>query len=422
MSPDSSRVRPGVLLGEITGLVVVAWVVFLTLRAHLLERYRVSSHSMEPALHGAEGDEVGDVLLVDRSLGWRGTPLHRFDVVVVRNRIDPDGDQLVKRVMASGPATVEFRNGDLWVRDAGSAIARVVVKDPVRQRDMLPVALWLEPRDPSAVRELAADACWSVVAGSFELVACAEAELAASRTAAACDARGRVRPPGHLSLARPVDSSFLDSRGRRRGALGRWPRDLGIEIVARPGPGLTAVHLVHQYQDVLHAVRIGLDGEGRFLRMGREDGPRFALPPWPRDGAPRALWFGYLDGRFFVVVDGRLVAEWVVPLPDRGTRQPTPGEPYRRPDPNLLHVGAAGAPGAVLWIDAITVRHDPYVPAEDRPFELEVGDLFLLGDNVHESTDSRDLVGESFRVEDVVGRAVAILAPVARARWFAPNP
>ncbi len=419
--PPAARPGPAALLRDVGILVVVAWIVVAQLRTHVADRYRVETSSMEPTLHGDPDD--GDVVLVaklpmGRPDDWPG----RYDVVVVRNRLVEDGPWLVKRLMVQGPADVTVREGDLWQRVADRPVFRRVEKDPVAQAHLLLTSF---AAHGEATGYLAEDpSVWRSVGTDLVVRGVPEAELFAARTAAAhaarAEARSTLHPPRHLSTNRAQDSSFLDALGEPRGLGHAWPRDLGIEFLCTLESEATALHAVVEYLGTYHSVRLGTDGRGRLYRMGESWSEAFEHPPLPT-GTPVRVLFLHLDGAFQVVVDEQQVHRRPAELAaqtDRVLRLP---EPFRAPERNLLHLGFASTePGRevarVHWLRAV---QDPYLPDEDgRIWSLETGDLFLLGDNVHDSADSREIVGEPFALDDVVGRPWAIVGPAPRARWF----
>ncbi len=151
--------------------------------------------------------------------------------------------------------------------------------------------------------------------------------------------------------------------------------------------------------------------------MGEPDGPTVEGPPIPL-GRPVSLAFGHLDGRFFATVDRRLVFSREFELPVRSTREPHLRQDGTRPPINCLHVGFAGPSGAAARILRLTAFHDVYYQPSEQRFELEQGQLFLLGDNTENSRDSRVRARDPYDMDDLVGRPIAILAPRARVRWL----
>lgn len=105
-------------------------------------------------------------------------------------------------------------------------------------------------------------------------------------------------------------------------------------------------------------------------------------------------------------------------VPWRSPREAVLPGAYRKPPANLLHVGVAGTRGEVR-IGHLRGFHDVHYGSGELPrVPLEIGDIFLLGDNSFDSRDSRDLVTEPFRLDDLIGAPVAILAPLSRMRWL----
>ena len=413
-------VRVRTFLVEVLAIVATAWAVFLLLRGEVLERYLVATPSMEPTLHGSPVD--GDVVLVDKTAFWWGfDDLRRFDLVVVHNRDDPEGNLLVKRFVAAGPATLAIARGDLLLADPVTGRFEPIRKHPVRDADLLLTSFVTAADRPGGIdggrfvgRLLPAGsgAAGVRVPGRPEA-----ALLAACRTAAAETPRADRAPlPGYLSTARAIDTGFVDLTGELHGVARGFPRDIGLEVDVALDPGCDAVLLVVECLGEFHGVRIARDGHVVGLRDGAPTEQRYAGPTIG-DGASHRLAFGHLDERLFVTVDDQLVGTWPADLPLRFRGELRIGEGEPTPLPNRLHVGAAGSEGLVLT--RFRAFHDALL-RDDReaPYHLEPGELFLLGDNVHDSADSRDRPADPFRLADLVGRPLLVIAPRDRWRWL----
>jgi len=421
-TPDTAmtvlRNRAWTFVRDAVPIAIVAWLVFHGIRTGLMERYLVPSTSMEPTLHGDAVD--GDVVLVDKTAFWGSLERQprAFDLVVLRNRWEPGGNHLVKRFIAAGPATVWIDTGDLFVREpGGTPNGTRVIKRPGDFPDLRQTAFVVAPAEDEGLDKLVGEpGLWSVEGDSIRLAPRDADALVTERTAP----RGRGETlPGHLGTANAIDASFLDARGVRVPGGGVDVRDVGLDLELEIEPGTRALHLVVELLGVCYALEYEVEGRILFRVGGGAAENAQTAPPLPVGGG-LSLSFGYLDGHFFVVVGETLAAwlpvdvPWSVPsdlvLPD-----PTP-----RPATNLLHVGVVGAP---LGIERIEGFHDVHYLGERGSsrrdgFELEAGDIFVLGDNSGDSSDSRERGRYPLRLEDLVGRPVAVLAPWSRRRWL----
>lgn len=405
----------------------IAFVVFHLIRSHLLERYLVPSSSMEPTLHGDPVD--GDVVLVDKTAFWTRQP-QRWDLVVLRNTADVEHGHLVKRVVAMAGELVRLENGDVYAAAPGGAELRLLQKPLTVARRMRQT--WFDfptLREADVVRSLKSSASWTVSGDQLRLEPggaslselqglLVEAEQRQRRTGQSQSLSLYV--PGHLSTAEPVTAAFLDSRGK----LHRDPtpvRDVGLELEAVSQPGCAGVQLVIEYHDDYFACCYAPSGAVQLTRMGDVDAPLASGSAGAplRAGQPIHLTFGYLDGRFFLEVDGAPVLEHERDLPAW-----IAGEerfPGGRVD-NLLHVGVAGAP---LHITRLRVFHDVHydslqapVGRGPEPYLVPEASLWLLGDNSRFSRDSRDPQIGAYPLADLVGRPLAVIGPWARMRWL----
>ncbi len=412
------RDRAWTFVRDAVPIAIVAWLVFHGVRTALLERYLVPSTSMEPTLHGDAFD--GDVVLVDKTAFWpsRSAGPAPFEIVVLRNRWDPGGNHLVKRFIASGPATLWIDAGDLFVREPGEAPEGVrVVKRPGEHPDLRQTAFVVEPSsgDAGLDRLRAAPGLWSVEDGVIRLEARDPAELIRAQSEALVQPTGL---PGHLGTARAIDASFLDAQGVRLPGGGVDVRDVGLAVDVEIGAGTTSLHLVVEQLGVRRALEYAAEGGIRLRVDGEQAGPVHSAPPLPRGAA--SIAFGYLDGHLFVTVGPELVAWLPVEVPWSAPRDLVLPDSLPRPPANLLHIAVSGAPLAIHRIEGF---HDVHYLGEQGSsrrdgFELEPGDLFVLGDNSGDSSDSRERGRDPLRREDLVGRPMAVLAPWSRRRWL----
>ncbi len=424
-----ARVREGALrpwakrlLWGVLPTVFWACLCFQLIRLHLLERYLVASGSMEPTLHGDPLD--GDRVLVDKTAFWSQDP-EAFDLVVLRSQ-EPGENHLVKRFIAQGPCRISLREGDVFISRAGPMDP--LVKDPRQRRDMRVSAFeFVAGLSPSLAPQWLhpAPQVWALEPDGLRLQASADPE-AALRPAAQRQRRARRPPddflPGFLSLAQSVDTSFLNLQGKRLSSASSYPRDIGMELHLVLEADCEELFLVLEHRGRYYQLAYETAGEGRLSLPSGEE-LLFKGPPL-RKGSDEFLSFGYLDGHFFLeIAAGNLPLHHEHPLPSEFDPSDLgmPGEAHLA---NLMHIGSRG--GGLL-IRGMRVFHDVYYqPSPDRVFELAPGEIFLLGDNSLQSSDSRSLVSTSakqgyhFRRQDLIGRPIAVIGPWAAMRWLSP--
>lgn len=409
---------------EVLAIGLGSWIVFHNLRAHVAERYTIPSRSMEPTLHGDPHD--GDRVLVDKTAfwssplwSWHRRPLNRHDLVVLRNRHQRDGAHLVKRFIAQGPAELALREGDLFVREGEQRTLERDVKHPLEQAGYRQTAFVVDPaaRAAESGELLGQDA---VEGDALVLAARPRDALVAQLSPQAQAARRAQRPPtqqlaGFLRTGAAIDTAFLDATGEllaiRRGEV----RDVGLELELALDAGVESLLLVFEAVEVYHALEYSAAGRLRCSVMGAPARDELVVPSLPL-GRTLQLAYGYLDGRLFVIADGVLIAWFEHTVEFRSPRELQPGETFARPEANLLHLGVAGT-GRVR-IARVRGFHDVHWQPRSESFRLEPGELFVLGENSYDSSDSRDHPGDPFRIEDLVGRPIGVLAPGSRRRWL----
>lgn len=415
-----SRWSAPVLARDLLPVALGAWMIFHTLRSEVGERYDVPSRSMEPTLHGSPS--TGDVVLVDKTAFWplRALPLERFDLVVVANRHEPGHAHLVKRFITAGPAEVAVREGDLFIRGADARSLERVVKDPREHLDLRQTAFVFEvgsSGDPPGDHLVGMT---RVEAGALVIAARPRDQLLGQLTPEAQGARASESPPsnrlsGFLATAQPLDTGFLDATGAILAAGRGDVRDLGLELSLTTEAGVESLVFVIEVLEVYHAIEYLTSGRLRVSVMGAPVGAEIAAPAIEPD-RPLDLEFGYLDGRLFLVVDGELVLWLDHDIPLRSARELVATGVGPRHVANGLHVAAIGT-GAVRC-DRVRAFHDVHWQPRAETYRLEPGEIFVMGDNSFDSSDSRDHPSEPFRVEDLIGRPVAVIAPAARRRWL----
>lgn len=415
------------VLWEAVPVVAVACLVFLLIRTHLLEYYRIPSQSMAPTLHGDVRN--GDLVLVNKTAFWFQEP-EPFDMVVVQAR-QSHHSHIVKRIVAVGPVSVTIQGGDLFLGSVEGGLGKRVVKNPQTYADMR-VPVFRHPSPPGA--ETLTD-FFRIPPGQGGLVNQQVQLLSGgkdlSTLATALDPQGQQRRmgegnldsylPGHMSTRKAIDTSYLDPQGRRQPAdrgsyqVGYQP-DIGMSLDLNPNPGVTGFQVVMEQRSATVAVAYEIEGRGRLLVDGAPVGEEFSGPKL-RAQKHTQVTFGYLDGHCFLIVADQVVLH-------RELQLPTP----RRisPRPNGLHFAVAGN-GAIMKIPRIVVFHDVHYQEDqartlrrgsNEPYIVQKGCMFLLGDNTRDSQDSRDFETDAFRLDDLVGRPIAVLAPTSRSRML----
>jgi signal peptidase I len=418
------RRNVGSPLRQALWVLLIGLLVFQLLRTHVAERYRVTSPSMEPTLHGDPRD--GDVVLVDKSAPWRpgARPFVPLDLVVVRGRESDEDRNIVKRLIAVGPTAVALRDGDVFTRNPSTGAMERLVKRPGEYPELRLRKFAIDATVGDGLHLLRPDpATWTPGEAGILVTAVPAEELAAARSPAARESRRAQDPPDddlplHLSIAEEIDTAFESVNGRlavRRG----WPRDIGLEVeVVLPDAGIDELHLVVEHLEVYYALRYRVSGALEFEVGGLPGDSASPAPPLPA-GIPVRLAFGYLDGAFFATLDGEEVFRREYDLPVRaGSGLTLPGSRRAGPRKNLLHFAVAGRPGASVRLTWLEAFHDVHYEPTDEVFELEEGQLFLLGDNPYDSSDSRQRPHDPYARDDLIGRPIAVLAPRSRARWL----
>lgn len=392
---------------RIAATAAVGVLVLEVLRTHVGQRYLIPSRSMEPTLHG--DPERGDIVLVDK-LGWlrphARTALARFDMVVLRD--GPNGQSpLVKRVVSLGDELLRILDGDLFTRPLSGGPWQRIAKDPLSHRDLrftffecgvgVPA---VEPVDHYLSRGPAADGAIGLVAAGLD----AEPVVQALAHSAPVAEDGTV-----LATRVPIDVSFVDALGRRSAATERCSDDIGIELDVDLGERCAGLCLGLVLRG--QAFVLVYESGGALAWRGTSSAGPLRAPPL---GGPVSVAFGYLDGRLFLEVNGRLAALLPQDLPGNA-------ELAQR---NAIRVAVLGrGERACARIVRLRLFHDVYYQAENQPwvglreYKIEPDEVFLLGDNTFDSVDSR--ARGPFAAADIVGRPLAVIGPLQRVRWLA---
>lgn len=390
----------------------VALVVFFLIREHLLRAYRIPSKSMEPTLHG---DPVhGDLVLVDKSAWWFRDP-EPWDLVTVR-AAQAGASHLVKRMVAMGPTELRIAGGDLFARRDGGALQRVC-KHPITHRDLrIPVFRHPDPSCeqgledffhlPSGIAVAASDG--TVMLGSSGDLPTVRGRLAQAVTAG----RAMAPPlPGFIATHKPIDTSYLNPSGRREGVGRSWFADVGLAVRVHIASPPAAFVFVLEHRERVYALAWEQSGRMWSFRRGAAPTELPRAAPMVADRTAE-LAFGYLDGHLFLTSDDTVLAYFALELDPNE-------ESYLRQ--NRLQLGLCDGSARIEHITAfhdIPIASDPGRMARNNGvYELGPGEMFLLGDNTHDSADSRSRPPVARR--RLIGRPIAILAPRRRRKWLA---
>jgi signal peptidase I len=419
-STRSPRRRGWSIVRDTLVVAVVAAVVFQALRRTVADRYIVPSDSMQPLLYGSR--DAGDVVLVDKLAKARD--LRRYDTAVFRSPEDPRS-QLVKRVVALGDdfqhSWLELRDGDLWLGGDEQHLERDV-KDPLATRDLrLPWFEWpsrnQDPVEQTMLLPAGRGPLGAIVVPSLDSIDEARKQLAKPSRANRMRLNSWLGDRWLASL-RAVDAGSIDAEGQRRRDGGSYAvDDVGIDC-AVDLQGCRRVFCGLLQRPDLWAFHWEVDtGTVELWRNGET----VALHTLPRGlESARRLEFGFLDGRFFLCVDGRADALWCeVRRPD--------WLPVDKPMPDMLPknqliLGAIGPSG--LHVQRFTVFRDIYWYRERMlgakqvasAVHLDPGTAYLLGDNSFDSRDSRTIGPVSLTA--FIGRPRCVLGPWSRKRWL----
>jgi len=359
----------------------------LVVRTFFLGIYCVDSPSMEPTLHGSS--EGGDCLLVAYG-GERD--LERFDLVVLM----PEGESepFVKRVMGLPGEKVELRGGDLWIDGSISRpdFSRIVLV-PIFDEEVS--ELQTDFRLGPAWKRV--DAGWRVNAQDID------------RGANAGLMFMRLGLKDHYF---GVDDKFVSGSEEVADAL----VECSVEVET---PGFVVRLGLAEAWDTFAASIVTREGDGADLRLIRNrPSGREVLVELPIQFPPgsRELRFGNLNDTLFLWIDGALIVE-----------HPYQGNSFLSNDPtgrrnsvssDRVYLGGSSGVGVFHGIRVFRDLHYSSMGsfALQEPLQLGPADIFVLGDNSHDSTDGRDW-GPT-HLSDVVGRPIGILWPTERVRRF----
>ncbi len=122
-APEEEQPSMGWMLArELIETVVLSLIIFLLIR-HVVQNYRIESHSMEPNFY------EGQFILVNKLAYKLGSP-SRGDVIVFQNPNNTDEDY-IKRVIALSGDTLEIRDQDILINGQ-------VQHEPYPQNYLLP--------------------------------------------------------------------------------------------------------------------------------------------------------------------------------------------------------------------------------------------------------------------------------------------
>lgn len=367
------RGRLALLVAVALGVATKTWVV---------DSYAVREQSMRPRLVGGV-----DHVVVDKTAARRGA-LRRFDLVVFRK----DGVAYVKRALSLGGEVLGTRAGDLFVRLADGSTERLARPESVRDAQRLSVF-------PSA----AASGAAGVVADEGGVVRDGEdGALVFVPEGPALKAHLRT-PTGEDDAGVRDDYVGADGVVRRGRA---YVPDVRVVVDRLERAEGAAFEIVHRLRGEVRVVRVG--PEGISLEV-REDAHPPRVVPFPGTPPPTGVFVETLDGVF------RLAARfahgpWKDLLAEARDTAESAGASQLR----------FRCTGGVVAVRGLTVERDVHyadVDGGDAPpgkWSAPAGRLFVVGDNVPVSTDSRTF--GTVAPEDVTGRVVGSWRPPAWAR------
>jgi hypothetical protein len=348
----------------------MAIVVALLFKYFVLEISKIPSGSMQPTLMGSPAAQVFDRTLVDK-LVYRLRDPERFEIVVFKHPLERSR-VMVKRLVGMPDEDLRILHGDLWTRRDESEPWRILRRPPAVQADM-----WLALHPDPRVRD------WSVVRGKGWLV-----EERAVR--ARGDGAARFRETAGPIRDDPLDGyppQVLDALAPRVRPEGTRPvADIRLtgELVALAGTTEIAFELTEGqrvYELTLPGPAAPADATARIrVRDSAAGTERVETGPALRLSAGERHDFALenLDDRVALELDGELVVATEV-------------EPSALQTASLtLEVSGEGAD-----LEELRVARDiHYLPPQGHAsegWEVRIGAerYVMLGDNTHDSADSR---------------------------------
>lgn len=329
----------------------------------------------------------GDRLLVLKHLyDWR--PPRRYEVVVFHNPNQPT-QAYVKRLVGLPGESVQVRDGDLYI---DGQIAR---KSPEEQRAMriLVYDHDFPARDSARYPRWRAQvgrgqrnlrSGWGPVGDGFVHQ---RADDEAARLPDWLEYRHLDPDRGDYGPIRDL-TPYNGPRGTGEHRV----RDLMLEARVKLSPGVEALLVRFQAGGDTVSMTLPTNGQGpiQVRRNGRPVPEPEALRTLPADDAERVLEAAWVDRRLTVAIDGQMVCE---PLDfDEGPPNATAGATG---GPVALGILGDGAEASNLRIYRDIYYTSPASDLNrpafgvDRPYPLQAGEYFVLGDNSPVSFDSR---------------------------------
>lgn len=357
-------------------------------QAFVADVYRVESGSMEPVLHGPEGDRPGESVLVVYGVDEP----RRFELVVLRR---PDEDEpFVKRIVGLPGETVTLSGGDVLI-DGQRLAADVPRPEPLLVFDEghLPME--------RAFPELAKRATRQGDAWRIE----------ASETA-----------PLEFPYAPRITDGFWSPNDEWIEGT-ELPNDLGVELDVRlVTPNATVTLELTEGGERYRAIVSREDADETVLvTVARDEhdgvffkrtgvGRRVSLTAWHTVG------FDNCDNSLITRLDGGPLSAIDVGASRELVDARDPALKQRLPRVTLF------VTGTVMLRDVRIVRDRHWIArgrfGGDAPVTLGPDEVFVLGDRSSASFDGRDW--GPVKTSALLGRPSAVVRPWSAARWLPP--
>ncbi|MDA1195215.1 MAG: signal peptidase I [Planctomycetota bacterium] len=385
--------------------IAVAIVMALIIKHFCVEAFKIPTSSMEPTLLGDREEDDGDRILVDK-WSYLVTDPQRWDVIVFRYPLNR-ARNFIKRIAFLPREHGHISDdGDLWVRaandDLGDDDLRIATK-PRRVREQFYRAVYPPPldmrsetepgdkdEDPDnpferSTRVRVAD-CWRLDEGPPNAWRLEDHEHFAYVGGEAASLRN----------ARPILEHTTARSWGTGGNAGKMVRDVRFRLRVEPaaateGADAAPSRLTLRWRpDARYLAVLTLHDEpGRseaFIRRDDEVVQRIAIDARLRPGQPLDVEFEYVDGRLYVRVDDRDVAE----LEDgRRFHETREGAGEQR-----FQFEAEGRPLAIRALRTDRdLRYenswDGNAASRREGIDVPAQSYFMLGDHTTNSSDSR---------------------------------